>query len=127
MCRESVVQETWWEHHVVSLKPEQSTILTVECLLISSMSESASGKDHSSAPNVAIECSVVQWAVSKVGEEARTNWSHDTIDMEDLHDKPIDNSEYSMECMCTVLSSAYFNSFEDSSDETWSSSKSFIN
>ena len=127
MCRQSVVQETWWEHQIVSLKPEQGTILTVEHSLISSMSESASGEDHSCAPKVAVECWVVQWAVAKVGKESRSNWSHDSIHMEDLHDKPVDDSEDSMEGVCAVLSLSYFDALEDSSDEAWSSSKSFIN
>ena len=35
MCRESVMQETWWEHHVVSVEPEFGAILSVEHVLVS--------------------------------------------------------------------------------------------
>ena len=30
MCRNPVVEERWWEHHVVSIEPEFSSILGVE-------------------------------------------------------------------------------------------------
>ena len=42
MCRKSVMQETWREHHVVSIVPEGDSVLGVECLLISSSLESDS-------------------------------------------------------------------------------------
>ena len=37
MCRGSTMQETWWEHHIVSLEPEFSSILCVEGILFSSL------------------------------------------------------------------------------------------
>ena len=35
MRRESVMQETWWEHHIVSVEPEFGAILSVEHVLVS--------------------------------------------------------------------------------------------
>ena len=127
MCRKSVVQETWWEHHVVSLEPELGTILWVEGLHVSSSTESASGEDHSGTPEVAEQSTIVQWSVSKRSEEPWTDWSHQTIDLEDLHEEPIDHSEWSMESVLTIFSFTHFESLEDSTNKTGSSSKSFIN
>ena len=53
MCRESVVEEVGWEHHVVSVEPEVSAILIVESILISLVLESASSDNHCGAPEVA--------------------------------------------------------------------------
>ena len=90
------MEETWWEHHVVSIKPELGSILSVEHVLVSRFVESASSEDHASSPDVDVKARVVQWTVSS-SEESRSNWTHDTIDSEDAHQHVVDNSESSME------------------------------
>ena len=35
MSRSSLIKETWWEHHIVSVVPELNTILTIEGYVIS--------------------------------------------------------------------------------------------
>ena len=96
MCRNPVMEETWWEHHVVSIEPELSTILSVEHVLISRLVESASSENHASSPDIDVKARVVQRTVSS-SEESRSNRTHDTIDSEDAHPHVVDNSESSME------------------------------
>ena len=120
------MEETWWEHHVVSIKPELGSILSVEHVLVSRFVESASSEDHASSPDVDVKAGVVQWTVSS-SEESRSNWTHDTIDSEDAHPHVVDNSESSMEGVLRIFSLTHLKSFEDSSNETWSNSESLIN
>ena len=55
MCRKSVVEETWWEHHVVSIEPEFDSVLSVENVLISCFFKSASTQNHATCPEVTEE------------------------------------------------------------------------
>ena len=64
MCRNSIVEETWWEHHLISVIPELNTILRVEVHLISSVDESASSENTEGGPEVAEKSWVVQWTVA---------------------------------------------------------------
>ena len=82
MCRNSIVQEVWWEHHVVSIEPELDTVLGVESDIVSSVLESASGEDHSGGPEVAEKTWVVQRSISSA-EESGSDWSHVSVDTED--------------------------------------------
>ena len=59
MRRESVVQETRREHHVVSVEPELSSVLLVELVLFTGVGELAPSEDHSCGPEVAEESGVV--------------------------------------------------------------------
>ena len=43
MSGEAVVQEVWWEHHVVALEPEFRVVLSVEEVDVSRSHESESG------------------------------------------------------------------------------------
>ena len=52
MCRKSVMEETWWEHHVVSIEPEFNSVLGVEDILVSCFFKSASTQDHTGSPEV---------------------------------------------------------------------------
>ena len=52
MGRDAVMKEVGWEHHVVSIEPEFSSVLRVESVLVSRFLESASSENHTSAPNV---------------------------------------------------------------------------
>ena len=125
MCRNPVVEERWWEHHVVSIEPEFSTILGVEHVLVSGFVESASSEDHASSPDVYIKAGVVQWTVSS-SKESRSNWSHSAIDSEDAHPHVVDNSESSMEGVLGIFSLAHLKSLEDSSNKTWSNGELLI-
>ena len=125
MCRNPVVEETWWEHHVVSIEPEFGTVLSVEHILVSRFVESASSEDHASSPDIDVKSGVVQWTVSG-SKESRSNWTHDTIDSEDAHPHVVDNSESSMESMLGIFSLAHLKSLEDSSNKAWSNSKLLI-
>ena len=125
MCRNPVVEETWWEHHVISIIPELGTVLSVEHILVSRFVESASSKDHASSPDVDVKSGVVQWTVSG-SKESRSNRTHDTIDSEDAHPHVVDNSESSMEGMLGIFSLTHLESLEDSSNEAWSNSKLLV-
>ena len=127
MCRESVVKETWWEHDVISLEPEMSEVLLVEFGMVLSTLEFHSTQDHAGDKEVAEESTIVQWTVAEVSKESRSDWSHDSVGMEDLNDHPVHNSESLVEVVLTVFSLSNLNSLEDSSDKTWSSGKSFVN
>ena len=119
------MEETWWEHHVVSIKPELGSILSVEHVLISRLVESASSENHASSPDIDVKSGVVQWTVSG-SKESRSNRTHDTIDSEDAHPHVVDNSESSMESMLGVFSLAHLKSLEDSSNKTWSNSELLV-
>jgi hypothetical protein len=45
MSRESVVQEAWWEHHIVSSIPKLWVVLGIEGQSVLDSNESESGKD----------------------------------------------------------------------------------
>lgn len=111
------MEETWWEHHVISFVPEFNSILTIECCNISCSCESCSGKDHSEAPAVYPKATVVDWTIADT-EESGSNWFHDTIPMEDSHPVEVTYSEESVEGMSTIFSLAHFNGFEESTDSS---------
>ena len=125
MRRESVMQETWWEHHVVSVEPECCAILSVELVVISCVLESASSKDHSGDEQVHIEAGVIKRSI-RVGEESRSDWSHSSIDTEDSHPEVVDDSEGSVKGVFAVFSLTHLESLEDSTDKTWSLGVSIV-
>ena len=125
MCRESIVEEVRWEHHVVSVEPELSTVLGVEHVLVPSLLESAPGQHHGSGPEEDVQASVVQWAIASA-DESGSDWSHDTIDSEDAHPHVVDHSEGTVEHVVRVLSLAHLQGLENSANETWSLGQSLV-
>tara|TARA_B110000305_G_C19090444_1_gene470507 strand:+ start:355 stop:564 length:210 start_codon:yes stop_codon:yes gene_type:complete len=68
MSRDALVQETWWEHHVVSIKPELNAILSVERGSFTSVSHSASSEDTARRKQVDVETTIVNWPIT-IGKE----------------------------------------------------------
>ena len=126
MCREPVMKETWWEHHVVSVEPELSSILGIELILISSVVKSAPGKDASRGEDIDKKTGVVKGSIC-VSRESGTNGSHSTKDLVNRHPQIVHHSEGSMEGVGSILSLAHLNTLEDSSDKSWSCCKLIIN
>ena len=113
------MQETWWEHHVVSFEPELDTILGVDRHLLSSFLESKSTKDHSCGKDVTEEAGVVQRSVS-LTDESGTNWSHHAVYSEDTDPEEVYYSEHSMKGMLTVFSLAHLEWSKNSTNESCS-------
>ena len=63
MSRDSVVQETGWEHHVVSGVPELWVVLVVEGHVVSDATETESGDDGRSQETPHVEAGVVQGTI----------------------------------------------------------------
>ena len=125
MCRESVVQERWREHHVIPVEPELNTVLGVELVLISRFGESKSSENHKSSEEVDEHTSVIEGSVS-CSEESGANRSHATVDLEHTHPEVVDNSESSVQSVGAVLSLAHLNLGEDFTNDSGSLSKSFV-
>ena len=119
------MEETWREHHVVSIEPELGSILSVEHVLVSRLAESASSHDHARGPDVYVKSRVVKRTISS-SEEPRSNWSHDSVDSEDAHPHVVDHSESSVEGMLGVFSLAHLEALEDSTNKAWSNGESLI-
>ena len=64
MSRHSVMKETWWEHHIISVVPELNTILTIKGHHVSCSVESTSSKDHTCAPSIDPEATIVDWTIA---------------------------------------------------------------
>ena len=119
MCGHPIVQETWREHHIVPVIPELNTILSIECARLSCLVDAASCENHSCAPGVDPQTSVVDWAIG-ISEESGANRPHDTVHFEYSHPNKVDHSESSVQSVSSVLSWANLDSFEESSN--WSTS-----
>ena len=125
MGRETVVKERWWEHHVVSVEPELSSILCVEHVLVSGLAESASGENEHGCGEVDKETGVVKSAIH-VSEESGTNGTHSSIDSEDRHPHVVYHSKSSVEGMSGVLSLAHLEGLEEPTNNSRSLSQSLI-
>ena len=125
MCRESVVQEWWGEHHVVPVEPELNTILGVEFILVSWFGESKSCEDHNSCEAVDKKSRVIKWSVWST-QKSSTNRSHATIDLEHPHPEVVDNSEGSMKGVSRVFSLAHLEGLEEITNWAWSLSESLV-
>ena len=119
------MQERGWEHHVVSVEPELSSILSIEHILVSSFAESASGEDKHGRGEVVKEARVVKSAIH-VSEESGPNWTHGSVDTEDRHPHVVHHSESSVESVGGVLSLAHLEGLEESSNRAGSHGKSLI-
>ena len=60
MCRESVMEERWWEHHVVSVIPELDAILGIEAILLTRFGESASSENEDGSETIGEKTGVVE-------------------------------------------------------------------
>ena len=111
------MQETWWEHHIVSVIPELNAILRVECDCLTGVGHTAAGENASGGEAVDPEATVVDWAIA-ISEEARANRPHDSPDAERVHPHPVDNTECTVECMRAIFSLAHLNGLEESADSS---------
>ena len=127
MCRQTVVQETWWEHHVVSLEPELGSILGIKDSLVSLVLESASSQNHHGAPEIAEQSGVVEWSIAQTSQELAAMWSSYCVPVESLYPEVVDNLECSEEGVGAVLSFADLQVLENSTNETWSGGESLVN
>ena len=117
MCGDTLVQETWWEHHVVAVVPELNAILCIEGDSFSCVCHTATGEDASGCEGIDPKTSVVDWAIS-IGEEARANRPHDSPHAECVHPHPVHNAEGAVKRMCAVFSLTHFNGLEESTNST---------
>ena len=75
MGREAVLEEAWWEHHVVSGVPELWLILVVELEHVSLTDESEASQDVEGGEDIGEEGSVVQWSTCHIDESSQDNSS----------------------------------------------------
>ena len=117
MCGDALLQETWWEHHIVAVIPELNSILCIESSSLSGVGHTATSEDTCGGEAVDPETAVVDWTIS-IGEEARANRSHDSPDAERVHPHPVDDTECAVKRMRTVLSLSQLNGLEESTNST---------
>ena len=125
MRRESVVQETGREHHVVPVEPELSSVLRVEHVLVTGLRESAPSEDHAGGPEEHEQPRVVEGTVAKT-DESGADGAHHGVDTENGHPEVVDDSEGSVEGVLAVLSLAHLQALEDTPDKAWSLRQSLV-
>ena len=117
MCGHALLQETWWEHHIVAVEPEFDAILRVEGGSFPRVSHSATSENASSCETIDPQTAVVDWTIA-IGEETRANRPHDSPHAERVHPHPVDNAEGTVKRMRAVLSLTHLDGFEESADGT---------
>ena len=125
MRREPVVQERRREHHVVSVEPELDAILGVESVLLTRLGESAASEDEGSREAVDHKSGVVEMTIART-EEARTNGTHSTHDLEHSHPEEVSHAEDSVKRMGRVLTGSDLESLEEATDGTSSLGETLI-
>ena len=119
VSRHSIVQKTWWEHHIVSFEPELNSILCIELRDFSCLLQSATSEYEHGGPEIHVQSWVVKGTVWE-SKESGSDWSHSCEEGPHAHPEVIDDSESSEECVLTVFSFSHLQSLEDSSDQAWS-------
>ena len=125
MRREPVVQEGRREHHVVAIEPELDTILSVECVLITSPLEAAPGKNVHGDKEVYQKSGVVERATAQ-SEEARADGSHGSEYLEHTHPHIVDDAEGAMERMLRVLTWSHLHAAEQRTNRSASLREALI-
>lgn len=75
MRGETVVQEVWWEHHVVTLVPEFWVVLSVEVVQVTAAHEAEAGENNHGSPHPHEHTGNVDWTLGHAEETGR-HWSH---------------------------------------------------
>ena len=120
------MQETGWEHHVVSSKPELRVILSIEHQGVSDTNESEAIKHEYGDGDPQPQASVVERTLLYTNK-SREDRAHDAESVVNHDPVVVDNSEKSVEGVLSVHSFSDLEPLEDAANESTTSGKSLIN